>query len=67
MKPGVPNKGDAVAGSVSNTSNAAPPTWPLSSASFNAASSISPPRAQLTIRTPFFAFAMFSRLKMLRV
>ena len=67
MKLGVPNSGDSLAGSVSNTSSAAPATWPLSSASFSAASSISPPRAQLTIRTPFLVLARFSRLRMLRV
>jgi len=67
MNPGVPNNGEAVAGSVSNTSSAAPATWPLSSPSFSAASSISPPRAQLTIRTPFFVLARFSRLRMFRV
>src|SRR5918993_540791 len=52
MKFGVPNSGEAVAGSISNTSSAAPATWPLSSASLSACSSISPPRAQLMIRTP---------------
>src|SRR3546814_2781299 len=46
MKPGVPNSGEALAGSSVNTSSAAPATCPESSASFSAASSISPPRAQ---------------------
>ena len=39
----------------------APATWPLSSASLSAASSISPPRAQLTIRTPGLVLANASR------
>ena len=51
----------ALAGSLSNTSSAAPATWPLSSASLSAASSISPPRAQLMMRTPFLVLARFSR------
>ena len=67
MKFGVPNSGDSLAGSCTNTSSAAPATWPLSSAAFNAASSISPPRAQLMIRTPFLVFARFSADRMLRV
>ena len=47
-----PNSGDGVAGSVSNTSSAAPATCPDSIASASAASSTSPPRAQLMMRTP---------------
>ena len=44
----------------------APPRRPASifSASTSAASSIRPPRAQLTMRTPFFAFARRSALSM---
>ncbi len=67
MKLGVPNNGESLAGSVSNTSSAAPPMWPDSSPSLSAASSIRPPRAQFTIRTPCFVLARFSRLRMLRV
>ena len=66
-KPGVPNSGDEVAGSVWNTSSAAPAMWPESSPALSAASSISPPRAQLTIRTPFLVLARFSADRMLRV
>ena len=66
-KPGVPNSGEAEAGSSTNTSSAAPATWPDSSASFSAASSTRPPRAQLMMRTPFFALARFSRLRIFRV
>ena len=67
MKFGVPNNGDSFAGSVTNTSSAAPAICPESSPSFSAASSISPPRAQLTIRTPFLVLARFSADRMLRV
>ena len=62
-----PNSGLSVAGSVSKTSSAAPATWPDFSASYSAASSTSPPRAQLMMRTPFFSRAMLPRLRMLRV
>lgn len=41
-------------GSVLNTSRAAPATIPASSARLRAASSITPPRATLTMRAPFF-------------
>jgi hypothetical protein len=47
-----PNSGDSVVGSVANTSSPAPATRPSLSATASAASSISPPRAALTIRTP---------------
>ena len=67
MKPGVPNSGEAVAGSVSKTSRAAPATWPLSSASLSACSSIRPPRAQLIIRTPGLVLASASRERIFRV
>ena len=67
MKFGVPNSGLSLAGSVWNTSSAAPATWPLSSAAFSAASSIRPPRAQLMIRTPFLVLARFSAERILRV
>ena len=53
---GRPNSGLSVAGSSTNTSKAAPATWPDLSASRSAASSTSPPRAQLMMRTPFFIF-----------
>ena len=59
-KLGVPNSGEALAGSSTNTSSAAPPIWPESSPALSAASSISPPRAQLMIRTPFLVLARFS-------
>ena len=54
-------------GSLVNTSSAAPPTWPDSSAAASAASSISSPRAVLTIRMPFLHFANRSALKIRRV
>src|SRR5262252_5586841 len=54
---GWPNSGLAVAGSSTNTSKAAPATWPESSAARSAASSTSPPRAQLTMRTPLRVLA----------
>jgi hypothetical protein len=66
-KLGVPNSGEALAGSSTNTSSAAPPICPESSPALSAASSISPPRAQLMIRTPFFVLARFSADRMLRV
>ena len=46
---------------------AAPATWPASSASTRSASSISPPRAQLMMRTPFFILAIDSSLMMFLV
>ena len=49
---GLPNSGFSVIGSDGKTSSAAPPTLPESSASLSAASSISPPRATLRMRTP---------------
>ena len=67
MKLGVPNNGDSLAGSLANTSSAAPATWPESSASLSASSSINPPRAQFMIRTPGLVLARFSRLRMFRV
>ena len=51
-------------GSTSYTSSAAAATWRLFSASYSAFSSMSPPRAQLMIRTPFFVFASRSALSM---
>ena len=66
-KLGVPNSGEAVAGSSTNTSSAAPAIWPESSPAFSAASSISPPRAQLMMRTPGLVFARFSADRMSRV
>ena len=56
-----------VAGSSENTSTAAPPTWPLSSAARRSSSTIRPPRAQLTIRTPGRHLASESLLIMPRV
>ncbi len=47
----------SVIGSDGNTSSAAPPTLPESSASLSAASSISPPRATFRTRTPSRIFA----------
>lgn len=44
----------ASGGSVANTSRAAPATMPASSARTSAASSITPPRATLTMRAPRF-------------
>ena len=61
------NSGLSVAGSVSNTSSAAPATWPAAIASASAASSTRPPRAQLMMRTPCFVRASASRERMLRV
>ena len=52
--------GLSVAGSTSNTSSAAPATWPDRSAAASAASSTSPPRAQLMMRTPGFIRAKAS-------
>ena len=62
-----PNSGESVAGSVSNTSSAAPATWPDLIASASAASSTRPPRAQLMMRTPCLVCASASRDRMLRV
>ena len=45
---GAPSKGESRGGSCSKTSTAAPPSWPLASASASAASSTMPPRATLT-------------------
>ena len=56
-----------VAGSTAKTSSAAPATWPESRAARSAASSTSPPRAQLTMRTPGFIRAIASAERMLRV
>jgi hypothetical protein len=39
---------------MAKTSSAAPAMWPVSISAASAASSTRPPRAQLTIRTPFF-------------
>jgi hypothetical protein len=61
-----PNSGLSLAGSVSNTSSAAPATWPDDRVG-QAASSIRPPRAQLMMRTPFLVFASASRERILRV
>ena len=52
-----PNSGFCLAGSSANTSSAAPATWPESSAALRSASTTSPPRAQLMMRTPFFVLA----------
>ena len=64
---GRPKSGFSVAGSTSNTSSAAPATWPDFSASYSAASSTSPPRAQLMMRTPFLHLASAAASTMLRV
>ena len=55
------------AGSSEKTSNAAPASCPAFSASATAASSTSPPRAQLTSRAPGFIFAIRSAERMLAV
>ena len=63
---GYPKSGCSVVGSAGKTSSAAPATLPESSASFSAASSMSPPRATLSTRTPSripakaFAFSQFA-------
>jgi hypothetical protein len=49
-----------------NTSSAAPATWPLSSAGLQRRLVDRPPRAQLMMRTPFLVLARF-RPRMLRV
>ena len=54
MKFSAANKGLSFAGSFSKTSSAAPATCPETSAAKRAFSSTRPPRAQFTIRTPFF-------------
>ena len=54
----MPNSGFSVAGSTSNTSMPAPATLPLFSAAIRSASTISPPRAQLMMRTPSFILAI---------
>ena len=59
---GRPNSGLSLAGSTSNTSKAAPATWPDFSASASAFSSTSPPRAQLTMRTPCFGLLQRRRI-----
>src|SRR5580693_3460338 len=61
------NSGEEMAGSVSNTSRAAPATWPDLIASARAASSSRPPRAQLMMRTPSRVCTRASRERMLRV
>ena len=54
---GALRKGESLGnGSISNTSSAAPATWPACNASASAASSINPPRAQLMMRTPRLVF-----------
>ena len=64
---GRPNKQLCVAGSSRNTSTAAPATWPDLSASHNAVSSTSSPRAQLISRMPFLVSLSVSALMMSRV
>ena len=49
-----PNSGESVVGSTANTSSAAPPRWPSSSALASASSSTMPPRAVFTRRAPGF-------------
>ena len=55
------------AGSTANTSSPAPPTCPLAMASAKSSSTISPPRAQLMIRTPGLHLAKASLFRQLRV
>ncbi len=64
---GASNSGFSLAGSTENTSKAAPARWPERSASATAASSTSPPRAQLISRAPGFIRAMRSADRMLAV
>ena len=58
----MPNSGLSVAGSASNTSMPAPATLPLFSAAIRSASTTSPPRAQLMMRTPSFILAIDCRV-----
>ena len=58
-----PNSGFSVIGSEGNTSSAAPATLPESSARSSAASSISPPRATFSTRTPSRIFANASSFR----
>ena len=51
-------------GSLSNTSIAAPATWPDLTASAKSCSLMIPPRAQFIKRTPFFILAILSLLSM---
>ena len=67
MKFSASNSGLSFAGSTSNTSKAAPATWPEFSAASKASSSTRPPRAQLIMRTPFFILFRASAEMMLRV
>ena len=55
---GRPTSGEFFGGSCAKVSSPAPATWPDFRASARAASSINSPRAQLTMRTPFFILAM---------
>ncbi|SLI44755.1 Uncharacterised protein [Mycobacteroides abscessus subsp. abscessus] len=59
---GSSNSGLSVQGSVSKTSMPAARTWPEVIASASACSSIRPPRAALTMMTPFLVSASFSLL-----
>ena len=63
----MPNRMFSVAGSLANTSSAAPATCPVDSAAASATSSINPPRAQLMIRTPALVLFSASAEMMLRV
>ncbi len=58
---GRPKSGDAVVGSLANTSRAAPATRPSATASARASSSRIPPRAVFTMRMPGFTLARTSR------
>ena len=59
---GNPMSGEFFGGSSTKTSNAAPASRPLFSASASAASSINSPRAAFTMRAVFFIFWMDSAL-----
>ncbi len=59
---GCVNNGDAVVGSVTNTSMAAPAMMPSRTQSASACSSTMPPRATLITRNDGFAFSSRSRL-----
>ena len=63
----MPNSTLSFAGSLANTSRAAPATWPLSSPAFRSASTTRAPRAQFTMRTPGFILAMLAALMIPRV
>src|SRR3546814_20123753 len=56
MKPGVPNRGDAFAGTCTNTYSAAPVPWPEHTATLSAPPQIKTLPAQLMQRTPLHLY-----------